>query len=94
MPVPSPQPKLRNFCVLFRAGPVCPRGFFVRPGQALERTVPSVEKHETDLHLTEPEKRVIEAMRRVDYGELRVVMRNGKPVQLEATRSEKLDAAK
>ena len=71
-----------------------PARFFVRPGQALERTVPSVEKHETDLHLTGPEKRVIEAMRRVDYGELRVVMRNGKPVQLEATRSEKLDAAK
>lgn len=50
----------------------------------------SVEKHETELRLTDPERRVIEALRRVDYGELRVVMRNGKPVQLEATRSEKL----
>ena len=49
-----------------------------------------MEKHEAELRLTEPEKKVIEAMRRVDYGELRVVMRAGKPVQLEATRSEKL----
>ena len=51
-----------------------------------------MEKHETALHLTEPEKKVIEAMRRVEYGELRVVMRAGKPVQREATRSEKLEA--
>ena len=50
-----------------------------------------MEKHEAELRLSEPEKKVIQAMRRVDYGELRVVMRNGKPVQLEATQSEKLD---
>ena len=87
MPVPSPQPKPRSYCVYFRAGSVCPRGFFV---PARRQAVKG--KHETALHLTEPEKKVIEAMRRVEYGELRVVMRAGKPVQLEATRSEKLDA--
>ena len=68
------------------------RFFCARTATGGEREVSSVEKHETALHLTEPEKKVIEAMRRVEYGELRVVMRAGKPVQLEATRSEKLDA--
>lgn len=50
-----------------------------------------MDEQKAEIRLSEPEKRVIQAMRRVDYGELRVVMRNGKPVQLEATRSEKLD---
>ena len=66
------------------------RLFCARAASGGERKVSSVEKHETELRLTDPERRVIEALRRVDYGELRVVMRNGKPVQLEATRSEKL----
>lgn len=51
----------------------------------------ALEKNETEFQLTEPEKRVIQEMRRLQYGELRVVLRNGRPVQLEVSRSEKLD---
>ena len=92
MPVPSPQPKSRDNCVYFRAGR-CARTAFLRPwrGGRREKEGSAVEKHEAELRLSESEKKVIQAMRRVDYGELRVVMRNGKPVQLEATQSEKLD---
>ena len=89
--MPSPQPKIRNFCVLFRAVAVCPHGFFLPVRRQAKREVSAVDEQKAEIRLSEPEKRVIQAMRRVDYGELRVVMRNGKPVQLEATRSEKLD---
>ena len=36
-------------------------------------------------------ERIIAELRQLKYGEMRIVMRNGVPVQMEATRSEKLE---
>ena len=36
-------------------------------------------------------ERIIAELRQLKYGEMRIVMRNGVPVQLESTRSEKLE---
>ena len=35
------------------------------------------------MHFTEQERRLIEVLRDLDYGELRIVVRNGTPVHAE-----------
>ena len=46
---------------------------------------------QNELRLTRAEKRIIAELRQLKYGEMRIVMRNSVPVQMEATRSEKLE---
>lgn len=49
-------------------------------------------EQQNELRLTKAEKRIIAELRQLKYGEMRIVMmRNGVPVQMEATRSEKLE---
>ena len=48
-------------------------------------------EQQNELQLTKAEKRIIAELRQLKYGEMRIVMRNGVPVQLESTRSEKLE---
>lgn len=48
-------------------------------------------ERQNELRLTRAEKRIIAELRQLKYGEMRIVMRNSVPVQMEATRSEKLE---
>ncbi|CDB86871.1 MAG: DUF2292 domain-containing protein [Firmicutes bacterium] len=48
-------------------------------------------EQQNEPRLTKAEKRIIAELRQLKYGEMRIVMRNGVPVQLESTRSEKLE---
>ena len=48
-------------------------------------------EQQNELRLTKAEKRIIAELLQLKYGEMRIVMRNGVPVQMEATRSEKLE---
>ena len=48
-------------------------------------------ERQNELRLTRAEKRIIAELRQLKYGEMRIVMRNGVPVQMEATRSEQLE---
>ena len=50
-----------------------------------------METSNFDPRLTEAERRIVQELRRTPYGELRIVMRNGRPVQMESTKSQKLD---
>ena len=51
-------------------------------------------EQQNEPRLTKAEKRIIAELRQLKYGEMRIVMRNGVPVQMEATRSEKLEEKK
>ena len=51
-------------------------------------------ERQNELRLTRAEKRIIAELRQLKYGEMRIVMRNGVPVQMEAAAREKLEAAK
>ena len=44
----------------------------------------SVENVKRDkIHLTEQEKKIFEILRNLDYGEVRVIVKNGTPVHVE-----------
>ena len=48
-------------------------------------------EEQKEPRLSDAERRVIQELRRTQFGELRIVMRNGRPVQMETTKSQKLD---
>ena len=48
-------------------------------------------ERQNELRLTRAEKRIIAELRQLKYGEMRIVMRNGVPVQMEAAAREKLE---
>lgn len=85
---PSPQPNNRVFDTLLSVRPDLGRTAFCF-GSDGERSCKMEQQNE--LCLTRAEKRIIAELRQLKYGEMRIVMRNGVPVQMEATRSEKLE---
>jgi len=48
-----------------------------------ERRVKAVEKNGTEKELSEKEKKLIDLIRSTGYGEIRVTVRDGQPIQVE-----------
>lgn len=55
----------------------------VAPGKKRKDEVKAVEKNGVERELSAREKRLIELVRSTGYGEIRIIVRDGQPVQVE-----------
>jgi len=58
----------------------------VAPGEKRKDEVKAVEENGVERELSEKEKRLIELVQSTGYGEIRIIVRDGQPVQVEEVR--------